>query len=121
MPTATLTDVKNKTGDVFALADKHGAVTITSYNKPKYVICTFADYQAHAGQTLKPEPQIEAKPEPESKPKPVVKETQPEKPITNHPVEISTHTAHPHSTHKWERRSEREKDWVSQVKKLFIS
>lgn len=108
MPTATLTDVKNKTGDVFALADKHGAVTITSYNKPKYVICTFADYQAHAGQTLKPEPQIEAKPEPESKPK-------------NLPVEISTQTAHPHSTHKWERRNEREKDWVSQVKKLFIS
>lgn len=38
---ATLTDVKNKTGDVFGLADKHGSVLITSYNKPKYVISKY--------------------------------------------------------------------------------
>ena len=35
---ATLTDVKNKTGDVFAMADEYGEVTITSYNKSKYLI-----------------------------------------------------------------------------------
>jgi hypothetical protein len=35
---ATLTDVKNKTGDVFALADEYSEVTITSYNKSKYLI-----------------------------------------------------------------------------------
>lgn len=38
---ATLTDVKNKTGDVFSLADKHGSVVITSYNKPKYIISKY--------------------------------------------------------------------------------
>lgn len=35
---ATLTDVKNSTGDVFALADEFGEVLITSYNKPRYKI-----------------------------------------------------------------------------------
>lgn len=37
-PQATMTDVKNKIGDVFDLADKHGKVLITSYNRPRYVI-----------------------------------------------------------------------------------
>lgn len=44
-PTATLTDVKNKTGDVFALAEKNGAVVITSYNKPKYVISKYSVFE----------------------------------------------------------------------------
>lgn len=35
---ATLTEVKNQIGDVFAAVDEHGAVTITSYNKEKYII-----------------------------------------------------------------------------------
>lgn len=36
--TASLTDVKNKTGDIFALVDQFGEVLITSYNKPRYRI-----------------------------------------------------------------------------------
>jgi len=35
---ASLTEVKNKTGDIFALADEYGEVTLTSYNKPRYKI-----------------------------------------------------------------------------------
>jgi hypothetical protein len=35
---ATLTEVKNKTGDIFSLADTYGEVLLTSYNKPKYKI-----------------------------------------------------------------------------------
>ena len=35
---ASLTEVKNKTGDIFALVDEFGEVTLTSYNKPKYKI-----------------------------------------------------------------------------------
>ncbi|MCA9381494.1 hypothetical protein KC678_04470 [Candidatus Dojkabacteria bacterium] len=35
---ASLTEVKNKTGDIFALVDEFGEVTLTSYNKPKYRI-----------------------------------------------------------------------------------
>lgn len=35
---AALTDVKNRTGDVFALADQYGEVQITSYNRLKYKI-----------------------------------------------------------------------------------
>ncbi len=33
---ASLTEVKNKTGDIFALADEFGEVILTSYNKPRY-------------------------------------------------------------------------------------
>lgn len=35
---ATLTEVKNKTGDIFSLVDEFGEVMLTSYNKPKYRI-----------------------------------------------------------------------------------
>lgn len=36
--TASLTEVKNKTGDIFALVDEFGEITLTSYNKPRYKI-----------------------------------------------------------------------------------
>lgn len=35
---ASLTEVKNKTGDIFALVDEFGEVYITSYNKTRYKI-----------------------------------------------------------------------------------
>lgn len=35
---ASLTEVKNKTGDIFALVDEFGEVMLTSYNKPRYKI-----------------------------------------------------------------------------------
>ncbi len=35
---ASLTEVKNKTGDIFTLVDEFGEVILTSYNKPKYRI-----------------------------------------------------------------------------------
>lgn len=35
---ASLTEVKNKTGDIFALVDEFGEVILTSYNKPRYRI-----------------------------------------------------------------------------------
>ncbi len=35
---ASLTEVKNKTGDIFALVDEFGEVVLTSYNKPRYRI-----------------------------------------------------------------------------------
>lgn len=35
---ASLTEVKNKTGDIFSLVDEFGEVLLTSYNKPKYKI-----------------------------------------------------------------------------------
>jgi hypothetical protein len=36
--TASLTEVKNKTGDIFDLVDEFGEVVLTSYNKPRYKI-----------------------------------------------------------------------------------
>lgn len=75
-PAATLTDVKNKTGDVFALADKNGAVMITSYNKPKYVICkytVFEELQAAKSQPAKTVVQAPVEKKPEAT-KEVVKE-----------------------------------------------
>ena len=35
---ASLTEVKNKTGDIFSLVDEYGEIVLTSYNKPKYKI-----------------------------------------------------------------------------------
>jgi hypothetical protein len=35
---ASLTEVKNKTGDIFTLVDEFGEVILTSYNKAKYRI-----------------------------------------------------------------------------------
>jgi len=35
---ASLTEVKNKTGDIFSLVDEFGEILLTSYNKPKYKI-----------------------------------------------------------------------------------
>lgn len=35
---ASLTEVKNKTGDIFQLVDEYGEVTLTSYNKERYRI-----------------------------------------------------------------------------------
>jgi len=35
---ASLTEVKNKTGDIFALVDQFGVVYLTSYNKIRYRI-----------------------------------------------------------------------------------
>ncbi|BCX13700.1 MAG: hypothetical protein KatS3mg085_232 [Candidatus Dojkabacteria bacterium] len=35
---ASLTEVKNKTGDIFAIVDQYGEIILTSYNKPRYII-----------------------------------------------------------------------------------
>jgi hypothetical protein len=35
---ASLTEVKNKTGDIFALVDEFGEIYLSSYNKIRYVI-----------------------------------------------------------------------------------
>lgn len=35
---ASLTEVKNKTGDIFAIVDEFGEISLTSYNKVRYKI-----------------------------------------------------------------------------------
>jgi hypothetical protein len=35
---ASLTEVKNKTGDIFAIVDEYGEIFLTSYNKIRYKI-----------------------------------------------------------------------------------
>ncbi len=54
--TATLTDVKNKTGNVFALAKKHGSVIITSYNKPRFILSTYEPEEEPSAITAKKHP-----------------------------------------------------------------
>lgn len=39
---ATLTEVKNKTGDIFAIVDEFGEITLTSYGKSRYRIVKVA-------------------------------------------------------------------------------
>lgn len=59
---ASLTEVKNKTGDIFALVDEFGEVTLTSYNKPKYRIS-----KVDILETLKIEEEKEEKEKPQPK------------------------------------------------------
>lgn len=64
---ATLTDVKNLIGDVFAMVDKRGQVIITSYNKPKYIIKTYTPEQEaedDKNSANKSEPKDEIEPQP---------------------------------------------------------
>jgi len=35
---ASLTEVKNRTGDIFSLVDEYGEITLTSHSRPKYKI-----------------------------------------------------------------------------------
>lgn len=55
---ASLTEVKNKTGDIFSLADEFGEVILTSYNKPRYKlskidISEILDLQSESPSTKK--------------------------------------------------------------------
>lgn len=63
---ASLTEVKNKTGDIFALVDEFGEVTLTSYNKPKYRI-TKVDILETLKMDEEPEEKKKAQPEVERK------------------------------------------------------
>ncbi len=69
---ASLTEVKNKTGDIFALADEYGEVLLTSYNKPRYKLVKLnvssllqeeddepKYVQERASVKAKPEPKVE--------------------------------------------------------------
>lgn len=104
MTTATLTDVKNKTGDVFALADKYGSVIITSYNKPKYVLSLYNEKNPQEVANL-PEVKIES----------VADKKHSEEAVKQHEQKPST----PASSQWWDRRSHKEKEWTAQVKQLF--
>ena len=75
--TASLTEVKNKTGDIFHLVDEFGEVVLTSYNKPRYKI-------------TKIENNIFGDEKPAKKVKPVVKtERKIEETITVTPEEVA--------------------------------
>lgn len=61
---ASLTEVKNKTGDIFALVDEFGEVFITSYNKTRYKISKMdisSMLSEKSEDDAKPEREIKAK------------------------------------------------------------
>ena len=77
---ASLTEVKNKTGDIFALADEFGEVLLTSYNKPRYKIVkldisTMLDEAEEAPVAVKPkaqaQPVAKVQPKVQAQPAPV--------------------------------------------------
>lgn len=68
---ASLTEVKNKTGDIFSLVDEFGEVVLTSYNKPKYKIVKMSvgsmlDVEPEESKQEKTEPKEEQKPDKKS-------------------------------------------------------
>jgi len=58
---ASLTEVKNKTGDIFALVDEFGEVLLTSYNKDKYRIVKIGvgELLQEKKEKVKEEPKVE--------------------------------------------------------------
>lgn len=145
--TATLTDVKNLIGDVFAAVDKYGEVTITSYNKPKYLITKYKK-EAQKEETeqkveeKKPEPKPVA-PEPkkvEPKPEPKIehKKEEPTKPMPASPaspaasnapaptpavVEEIKETVKADTSMEvvdgWDRSNDKEQVWVQKSRNLI--
>jgi hypothetical protein len=129
---ATLTDVKNLIGDVFSLADKHGEVTITSYNKPKYVIKRLNKAERETIQTAEA---TEEQPQQVAVPAAQAPQPQPaETPAPAHPLQqptaasstLPTLIAKLHAIFKdldypdlWDRISPREQTWVQNARDLL--
>ena len=63
--TASLTEVKNRTGDIFALVDEFGEVYLTSYNKLRYKITKtdIANFIELGDSPTKTEKKVAKKPE----------------------------------------------------------
>ena len=110
---ASLTEVKNKTGDIFALADEYGEVFLTSYNKPRYKIV-----KLNVSSLLEEE---DSKPARKSDPKPVFEKK----------IEDELHTENPAEAEKklidkvfavnpWNRESEVEKQFITKATKPLI-
>lgn len=77
--TASLTEVKNKTGDIFDLVDEYGEVTLTSYNKARYKITKIDISEILEKKTVKKP----AKKAPKAKAKKVTTIEVPPKPVAN--------------------------------------
>lgn len=107
---ATLTEVKNKIGDVFTLADEYGEIVITSYNKPKYKIIRLS----RTRQETEPEPEQVAEPA-GSKPAEISKPEAPriEPPAAPGIVGIFSAIG---ADELWQRDNKREQLWVKQIR-----
>jgi hypothetical protein len=125
---ASLTEVKNKTGDIFSLVDEFGEVLLTSYNKPRYRITKIGVADILDLEEKKPSLSTESKPEVE-KPKSVfhkvkntvsnltkpVKKAEPEvEPIANKGEESSM-IEKTMQFEKWDSNSKSENDYIKKV------
>lgn len=112
---ASLTEVKNKTGDIFALVDKFGEVSLTSYNKIRYKILK-VDY---ADQILEELPEENVKPKRSTTKEVKVvtehKETVEEKPKKTEEKEAQINIK------VWDRFSKSEKEYASKIRKPLIN
>ena len=114
---ASLTEVKNKTGDIFALVDEFGEVVLTSYNKPRYRIVKIgvADMLEEKSTQVK-NPKSESKTsivkkvvKKATEPK-VVRKKEEKSLISNEILEQLKKLA------PWNKNSKKEKNYISSIK-----
>lgn len=112
---ASLTEVKNKTGDIFALVDEFGEVFITSYNKTRYRISKM-DISGMLSEKAEKQPKTKTKEvKVENKEKVVEKEVQKEEPVKSVPAE--THI----ELDEYDRNNNNETDFVKNALKPLVN
>ncbi len=85
---ASLTEVKNKTGDIFSLVDEFGEVILTSYNKQKYVITKIDVSERITLETSSSDEKVKSTPKPEIKTSESKKVIAESTPVVATPTEI---------------------------------
>ncbi len=124
---ASLTEVKNKTGDIFALADEYGEVILTSYNKPRYKIVKMDledIFDPIPNSDTKPNKEVKTKTEPKiveevtTKKKESVQETIEEPKVEKKSNDLAERVI---TISKWERDNKSERAFVQKATKHLIS
>lgn len=117
---ASLTEVKNKTGDIFALVDEFGEVYLTSYNKVRYKIS-----KIEISSTI----ELNEKAEKQSQPKAVRSEKVTEKPAKKEVKEESKASSTEGKTPKtktiedmvaWDRNNSIEEEFTMKVSSPIV-
>lgn len=117
---ASLTEVKNKTGDIFSLVDEFGEITLTSYNKPKYRITKidiFDSLEVRDEAPKKSEAKVVETPEiKKEEPKPMKEEVRAETPASNSSSLLSSDILKKlKGFATWNRNSGLEKAFISNI------
>ncbi|MFS8130936.1 MAG: hypothetical protein ACMG57_03070 [Candidatus Dojkabacteria bacterium] len=127
--TASLTEVKNRTGDIFALVDEFGEVYLTSYNKVRYKITKtdIASFIELSEGVSKAERKESVKPEKKAaprRPSPALKQEVVEEPVAKvEPEEVKEDSVISKISKiiPWDRNSSKETDFANNSRSPLVS